>query len=109
MAAKADDDVQKYLEIISSYETEFKKWEGRVTKILKRYRDDTRSATANETAKYNILWANVQTLKPAVYAKMPKADVSRRFVDNDPVGRVASLLLERTLDYEIEHFTDFRS
>jgi hypothetical protein len=109
MATKPDDDVQKYLEIISSYETEFKKWEGRVTKILKRYRDDTRSASGNETAKYNILWANVQTLKPAVYARMPKADVSRRFVDNDPVGRVAALLLERTLDYEIEHYTDFRS
>lgn len=109
MAAKPDDDVAKYLEIISSYENEFKKWEGRVTKILKRYRDDTRSASGNETAKYNILWANVQTLKPAVYARMPKADVSRRFVDNDPVGRVASLLLERVLDYEIEHFSDFRS
>jgi len=109
MAVKHDDDVQKYLDIVSAYENEFKKWEGRVTKILKRYRDDTRSASGNETAKYNILWANVQTLKPAVYARMPKADVSRRFVDNDPVGRVASLLLERTLDYEIEHFTDFRS
>lgn len=109
MAVKPDDDVQKYLEIISSYENEFKKWEARVTKILKRYRDDTRSATGEQTAKYNILWANTQTLKPAVYAKMPKADVSRRFVDNDPVGRVASLLLERVLDYEIEHFSDFRS
>lgn len=109
MAVKHDDDVQKYLEIVSSYETEFKKWEARVTKILKRYRDDTRGASGNETAKFNILWANVQTLKPAVYARMPKADVSRRFVDNDPIGRVAALLLERVLDYEIEHFTDFRS
>ncbi len=109
MAVKHDEEVQKYLEIVSAYETEFKKWEGRVTKILKRYRDDTRGASGNETAKFNILWANVQTLKPAVYARMPKADVSRRFVDNDPVGRVAALLLERTLDYEIEHFTDFRS
>jgi hypothetical protein len=109
VAVKHDEEVQKYLEIVSAYETEFKKWEGRVTKILKRYRDDTRGASGNETAKFNILWANVQTLKPAVYARMPKADVSRRFVDNDPVGRVAALLLERTLDYEIEHFTDFRS
>jgi hypothetical protein len=40
---------------------------------------------------------------------MPKADVSRRFSDNDPVGRVASLLIERALDYEIEHYPDFRS
>lgn len=101
--------VQKYLDIQSQYTVEFTRWENRVTKILKRYRDDTRSASGNETAKFNILWSNVQTLVPAVFARLPKADVSRRFGDNDPVGRVASLLLERTLDYEIEHYSDFRS
>lgn len=101
--------VQKYLDIISAYDSEFKKWEARVIKILKRYRVDSQSASGNEAAKFNILWSNVQTLMPAVYARMPKADVSRRFVDNDPVGRVGSLLIERCLDYEIEHYTDFRS
>lgn len=102
-------EVDKWLTIVSQYENEFKKWYGRVEKILKRYRDDTRSMTNNEAAKFNILWSNVQTLIPAVYARLPKADVSRRFGDNDPVGRVASLLIERALDYEIEHYSDFRS
>lgn len=109
MPISAETGVQKYLDIISCYETEFKKWDARVVKILKRYRDDNRSASGNEAAKFNILWPNVQTLIPAVYARMPKADVSRRFVDNDPIGRVGSLLIERCLDYEIEHYTDFRS
>ena len=111
MAEAAQTPVQKYLEVIGSYDNEFKKWEARVVKIIKRYRDDNRSAaqSGNEQAKFNILWSNVQTLVPAVYANMPKADVSRRFVDNDPIGRVASLLIERTLDYEIEHYSDFRS
>lgn len=109
MAQSAETPVQKYLETIAAYDSEFKKWEARVVKILKRYRDDNRSASGNESAKFNILWSNVQTLTPAVYARMPKADVSRRFVDNDPIGRVGSLLIERCLDYEIEHYTDFRS
>lgn len=109
MTVKYESDVQKYLDIQSQYTVEFTKWENRVTKILKRYRDDTRSSSGNETAKFNILWSNVQTLKPAVYARMPKADVSRRFIDNDPIARVAALLLERALDYEIEHYSDFRS
>lgn len=109
MAAKPKSEVSKWLEVISGYDNEFKKWDARVTKILKRYRDDNRSQSGNDTAKFNILWANVQTLIPAVYARLPRADVSRRFSDNDPVGRVASLLLERTLDYEIEHYTDYRS
>lgn len=101
--------LQKYLTGISQYETEFKKWYARAQKILKRYRDDNRNQSGNEFAKFNILWSNVQTLIPAVYAKVPKADVSRRFGDNDPVGRVASLLIERALDYEIEHYPEFRS
>jgi hypothetical protein len=39
---------------------------------------------------------------------MPKPDVSRRFKDNDPVARVAALLLERALDFEITHSPDFQ-
>jgi hypothetical protein len=109
MAEQVKTEVQNYLSIIDSYDTEFKKWEQRVTKILKRYRDDNRGPQQEQCARFNILWANVQTLVPAVYARLPQADVSRRFGDNDPVGRVASMLLERVLNYEIEHYTDFRS
>ena len=101
--------LQKYLTGIAAYDNEFKKWTARAQKIIKRYRDDTRGQTNNEQAKFNILWSNVQTLMPAVYAKMPKADVSRRFGDNDPIGRVASMLLERALDFEIEHYPEFRA
>lgn len=108
---KTDPVVQKLLANIRAYNSEYKKWEARVTKIIKRYRDDQGNGqgSVNEAARFNILWSNIQTLIPAVYSKMPKADVSRRFGDNDPVGRVASLLLERVLDYEIEHYPDFRS
>ena len=101
--------VQKWLNVISQYDNEFKKWEARTNKIVRRYRDDNRNQNTNETAKFNILWSNVQTLIPSVYARLPKADVSRRFGDNDPVARVASQLIERALDFEIEHYTDFRS
>jgi F0F1-type ATP synthase membrane subunit b/b' len=101
--------VDKWLNIISQYDNEFKKWEARAAKIVKRYRDDNRSQHTNETAKFNILWSNVQTLIPAVYAKLPKAVAQRRFGDNDPVGRVAGSLIERALDFEIEHYPDFRA
>ena len=108
---KVDSAVQKLLNNIHTYNNEYKKWEARTTKIIRRYRDDqgTNTGMGNESARFNILWSNIQTLVPAVYARLPKADVSRRFGDNDPVGRVASLLIERALDYEIEHYADFRS
>tara|TARA_R110000868_G_scaffold247991_1_gene504338 strand:+ start:742 stop:2991 length:2250 start_codon:yes stop_codon:yes gene_type:complete len=108
MATKEiDGEVQHYLSHIAAYDREFSKWETRVSKILKRYRDDTR--TSQDTgSRFNILWSNVQTLKAATFARLPKPDVSRRFRDNDQVGRVASLILERALDYEITHYSDYR-
>lgn len=109
MADQPISQVDKYLKVIAQYDATFKKWVSRTEKIIKRYRDDNRTEASSETAKFNILWSNVQTLVPAVFARLPKADVSRRFGDNDPIGRVAALLIERTLDYEIEHYTDFRS
>jgi hypothetical protein len=106
MAEKIKDPgVQRYLDVMSTYDREFKRWEGRVEKIIKRYRDDRMQTTSQ--SHYNILWSNVQTLKAATFSRMPKADVSRRFKDNDPVGRVASMLLERALDFEITHSNDF--
>jgi hypothetical protein len=98
-------EVQTYLDMFSQYDKEFAKWEGRVEKILKRYRDDRTTTTAQ--SHYNILWANVQTLKAATFSRMPKPDVSRRHKDNDPVARVASMLLERALDFEVTNTEDF--
>jgi hypothetical protein len=102
-------DLEKYLKVVAQYDNEFAKWQARAKKIIKRYRDDSRGQGGNEAARFNILWSNIQTVKPAVYAKLPKADVGRRFGDNDPVGRVAGLLIERAIDFELEHYPDFRS
>lgn len=78
-------------------------------KIVKRYRDEREVIVDSATLekKYNILWSNVRTLFPAVYAKKPKAQVERRYKDKDPVGRTASEILERSLQYEIDHYPDF--
>ena len=99
-------DASTWLERIAKYEKEFQKWEKRSADIIKRYRDD--DYKSRKTAAFNILWSNVQTLIPAVFARLPRPDVSRRFKDSDPVGRVAGMILERALDYEIQHYSDYR-
>jgi hypothetical protein len=103
-----DHKYEDWYNCIAQYERTFKEWEGRADKIVKRYRDDSRSRN-NPNAKFNILWSNVQTITPAVFARLPRPDVSRRFRDNDPIGRVASMMLERALEYEIEHYGDYAS
>lgn len=101
---------QAWIEKIALYDRAFKKWQNRAEAIVKRYRDyDEAEGSKKERADFNILWANIQTLMPATFARVPKPDVSRRWRDNDPVGRVASLLLERALTFEIEHYSDYKS
>ena len=98
--------VELYLNTVTQYDKEFAKWSGRTDKILRRYRDERQVNSMQ--SRYNMLWANVQTLKAATFSRMPKPDVSRRFKDNDPVGRVASMILERAMDFEITHYEDLK-
>lgn len=99
---------EDWYKTIASYERSFKRWEARADRIVKKYKDDSRY-DRNPNARFNILWSNVQTIQPAIFARLPRPDVSRRFKDNDPIGRVASMMLERALEYEIEHYGDYKS
>jgi hypothetical protein len=83
------------------------KFEERGDKIVKRYRDDR--GMENGEVRYNILWSNIRTLLPAVYGKKPKAQAERRHKDKDPVARAAAEILERCLQYEIDHYSDYDS
>lgn len=81
---------------------EEEKWIKRGRKIVRRFRDE-RPETGSSSHRLNVLWANVQTLIPTLYARTPKADVQRRFLDQDDTGRLASLLLERSIEYSLEN------
>lgn len=76
--------------------------------IVKRYRDD-RSSSELKFKRLNLFWSNLQTLKPALFAKVPQAEVTRRHKERDDVSRVACLMLERSLQFEMEYFGDYRS
>jgi hypothetical protein len=95
---------------IKLYEREFQSWESRAKKVVERYLD---KRTINENgvdtlqqSRFNILWSNIQTMLPAAYSKQPNPQVSRRYRDKDPVGRVASQIIERCLDFEQSEYRD---
>ncbi len=87
-------------------EKAFETWESRGDRVVERFRDE-RKATEIRATKFNILWSNVQVLKPSLYGRKAKPEVSRRYMDADPVGRLASTILERALEYETTQFPDF--
>lgn len=101
------DVVQFWLGQIDLAEKEDKDFVARGRKIVKRYRDEREANEAMRDGKrLNVLWSNVQTLKPALYSRTPKPDVDRRFKDADANGRLASIVLERALSFSLEN-SDF--
>jgi hypothetical protein len=101
------DEARKWLDALRLAKREDEKWVKRGDRIVKRYRDErTEYARAGEK-RYNILWSIVQTMLPALYGKTPRAQVERRWKDQDPIGRTASVILERALQFEIEHYGEF--
>ena len=106
--ATVDHSYEDWYKTVMGYERSYKRWEARVDRIVKKYKDDSRY-DRNPNARFNILWSNVQTIQPAIFARLPRPDVSRRFRDSDPIGRVASMMLERALEFELEHYGDYKS
>lgn len=92
-------EVAKWIAEITLYDKEGSAWFMRGKKIVKRYKDERGSRDAK--SRFNILWSNVQTLGPALYATPPKANIDRRFQDDDDLGRIASQVLERAVGYYV--------
>ena len=86
---EGDEGIWQYWDIQESIaEKEERSWRVEGNRIEHRYRDE-RSGSQQAQHIYNILWSNIQTLLPALYSRNPKPDFQRRFLDADPVGRVA--------------------
>ena len=84
----------------------FDQWETRARRVVKRYRDE-RDAIEYPRMKFNILWSNIQVLFPSLYGRQAKPEVSRRYMDADPIGRLASTMLERVIEFETQQFPDY--
>ena len=97
---------RRWISELDLAEKDQESWRQRGRRIVKQYireKGDAAldSATSNNR-KFALLWSNIETLKPAVLARTPIAVVGRRWKDDDPVGRTASEVLERALNFGID-------
>ncbi len=69
--------------------------------IVRRYKNEgqPKSAFTAVGTRFNILYSNTEVLQAALFARMAKPDVRRRFADPDPIGRQVSEIMERSLIY----------
>lgn len=80
---------------LEQYQREMERWNRRCENIDKLYGREERSDAADR--EYSIFWANLEVLRPAVYARPPTPVVAPRFKDGKPLHRTASDVMERSL------------
>lgn len=101
--AQLDDEekARRWLKVIDTYDREFRPWTQRCEKIIKIYTEKRRTE-GTTVRRMSLLWSNISVLQPAIYAKMPEPNVTRRFKDDDPVARTASEMVERAIHYTFD-------
>lgn len=85
-----------YLEEIRQAEKDATAYTTRARKLSRLYAYE-RDELSKSQRQYAMLWANVEVLKPSVYARQPEPAVNRRFSDRDPIGRHAGEVMQRSL------------
>lgn len=90
---------------------EYKQWMGEIGDALKRektYRKlgracvDLYEAKKPEEVPFSILYSNTETLIPALYNAKPIPIVTRRFRDEDPMGKAIAETSTRTLKFLLD-------
>ena len=77
---------------------ELQKFHDEARRIVQRYLDK-RDAYGKDESKVNLFWSTMKVLLSMLYARPPRADVSRSFQDyEDDVARVAGTMLQRILN-----------
>lgn len=89
---------QRWSTEIEASQQELGKFHTDANRITQRYLD-RRDAYAKDESKVNLFWSTMKVLLSMLYARPPKADVSRTFQDfEDDQARVAGLMLQRILN-----------
>jgi hypothetical protein len=93
---------QRWSTEIEASKKELTKFHDDADKILKRYLDK-RDEWGEQESRVNLFWSTMKVLLSMLYARPPKADVSRTFQDfEDDEARVAGTMLQRMLNKGFE-------
>ena len=89
---------QRWNTEITASEQELTKFHEDATRITHRYLDK-REDFGRDQSRVNLFWSTTKVLLSMLYARPPKADVSRTYQDyEDDVARVAGTILQRLLN-----------
>ena len=97
-----------WLNLLEESEDAFEPWNNHCDKIDKLYADLTRLASVSRDKEFAMFWANMEVIKPSIYAKAPAPVVVPKFKDRRPVFQAASEVMERctTVAFDLAHIND---
>jgi hypothetical protein len=90
-------DAKPWHDMLEGADKVFQPWNDCCDNIDRQYASLERLRGMAEDREFQIFWANMETLLPAIYARPPQPVVVPRFKDRKELPRTASEVLERCL------------
>jgi hypothetical protein len=78
-------------------------WVKKAREVIKRY-VDRRGEQHEDKTRFNILWSNTETMRPALISSVPQPEIRPRYRKKDPVARVAAKILERAIRFSLDQY-----
>jgi hypothetical protein len=89
-------EARAWLNLLEESETAFSPWNLHCDNIDVQHANLARLADVMRTKQFQLYWANIEVLKPAIYAKPPVVVVTPKVKDRNAVWQAASETMERS-------------
>ncbi|WP_221148078.1 hypothetical protein [Rhizobium bangladeshense] len=103
---KLREEGQRWIEKIKAAEKLEKDWLDDAARAVRAYTNEEKAENDEKALgsryDFNILFANVETIVPAVINSPPVPDIRRRFNDPDPAARIVADIMERAISVQID-------
>ena len=78
-----------------------RKYHEKSKEIAKKYQEtyELQEQEAELKSNFPIFWSNTQVLRPLLFSKLPKANITQSFFNDDEISRLSSELVERLITY----------
>jgi hypothetical protein len=97
-----------WLNLLRESEKAFDKWNDHCDNIDKQFASLERLGQAAREKEFSMFWANIEVLKPSIYAKAPIPVVVPKFKDRRPLYQAASEMMERccVVAFDLTHINE---
>lgn len=91
------EEAAKWVNLLGGARTALDSYNDLCERVNEQYADMERLRSAGRDREFAMFWANLEVLRPSIYARAPVPVVQPRFSDRKPLPRKAAEVLERAL------------